>query len=135
MLRGLSTATYWADDLEAAAAWYTQVLGIEPYFVRPGYTEFRVGDYQDEFGLVDRRYAPPGTASGPSGAIVYWHVDDVPATLTRLLSLGAKEHQPPTDHQGGGFVTASVIDPFGNILGIMYNPHYVEVLEAVKPTL
>jgi hypothetical protein len=27
-----------------------------------------------------------------------------------------------------GFITASVVDPFGNILGIMYNPHYLEVL-------
>lgn len=25
---------------------------------------------------------------------------------------------------GQGFVTASVTDPFGNVLGIMYNPHY-----------
>jgi len=29
-----------------------------------------------------------------------------------------------------GFVTASVIGPFGNILGLMYNPHYVEVLSS-----
>lgn len=36
----------------------------------------------------------------------------------------------PTDHSAGeaGFVTASVIDPFGNVLGVMYNPHYVDVL-------
>ena len=27
-----------------------------------------------------------------------------------------------------GFVTASVVDPFGNVLGIMYNPHYVETV-------
>lgn len=27
-----------------------------------------------------------------------------------------------------GFTTASVIDPFGNILGVMHNPHYLEVL-------
>jgi hypothetical protein len=27
-------------------------------------------------------------------------------------------------------VTASVVDPFGNILGIMTNPHYVEILKS-----
>ena len=27
-----------------------------------------------------------------------------------------------------GFVTASVVDPFGNVLGIMTNPHYVEMV-------
>jgi hypothetical protein len=27
-------------------------------------------------------------------------------------------------------VTAAVVDPFGNVLGIMHNPHYVEMLRA-----
>jgi len=35
------------------------VLGIEPYFTRPGYAEFGIGDYQHELGIIDRRYAPP----------------------------------------------------------------------------
>jgi hypothetical protein len=26
-----------------------------------------------------------------------------------------------------------VIDPFGNVLGIMYNPHYVEILARQNP--
>ena len=26
----------------------------------------------------------------------------------------------------GGFITASVVDPFGNVLGIMQNPHWRE---------
>lgn len=36
MLRGMTTVTYWAADLEAAKAWYAELLGIEPYFERPG---------------------------------------------------------------------------------------------------
>jgi hypothetical protein len=27
-------------------------------------------------------------------------------------------------------VTAAVVDPFGNVLGIMYNPHYLEILAS-----
>lgn len=42
--------------------------------------------------------------------------------------MGARLHHPPRDF-GEGFVGASVIDPFGNVLGIMHNPHYLEVLE------
>jgi len=128
ILRGFATVNYWADDLAAARKWYSEWLGIEPYFERDGgYIEFRVGDSEDELGIVNRRYAPPGTPAGPAGAIIYWHVDDVPATLARLLSMGATGHQPVIE-RGHGFVTASVVDPFGNILGIMYNPHYVELL-------
>ncbi|MFJ9591552.1 VOC family protein [Streptomyces virginiae] len=133
MLRGFATINFWADDLEAAKAWYTEVLGIAPYFERPGYAEFRVGDYQHEIGIVDRRHAPPGAAREPGGAVAYWAVDDLQEALARLLELGAEEYQPVTAHGGGGFVTAAVTDPFGNVLGIMRNPHYMEVLEGATP--
>ena len=133
MLRGLATVNFFADDLEAAKKWYAEVLGIEPYFERPGdglpaaYYEFRIGDQQAELGLIDRRYAPPGAPAGPAGAIIHWHVDDVRAALERLLALGATPYLPLTEH-GPGFVTASVADPFGNVLGIMYYKHYLEML-------
>lgn len=109
-------------------------MGIKPYFERPGYIEFRLGDYQHELGLIDSRYAPDGAAIGPAGVVVYWHVNDVTATLAKLMSMGAQEHQAPTD-RSEGFITASAIHPFGNILGIMYNPHYLVVLGATKKAI
>ncbi|MBC6973393.1 VOC family protein [Bacillus sp. Xin] len=131
-LRGLTTVSFWAADLAAAKKWYAELLGIAPYFERPGYAEFRLGDYQHELGLIDSRYAPDGSTTGPAGgAVVYWHVDDVTTTFEKLLSMGAKEHEAPTV-RGQGFITASVIDPFGNILGIMYNQHYLEVLGSTR---
>jgi predicted enzyme related to lactoylglutathione lyase len=135
MLRGLTTVSYFADDVAAAAAWYADVLGMEPYFARPvdgppQYVEFRIGDYQHELGIVDSRFSLHPKAAGASGAIVYWHVDDVAASLERLLALGAARHDEPRE-RGAGFVTASVVDPFGNVLGIMYNRHYLEVLERL----
>jgi predicted enzyme related to lactoylglutathione lyase len=136
MLRGFATISYWADDVAAARDWYAELLGIEPYFVRPeqgppAYVEFRVGDYQDELGIIDRRYAPQGAAGGPGGAVMHWHVDDVAAAFDRLLSMGAREYQPITPREAG-WITASVVDPFGNVLGIVYNPHYLEVLASLK---
>lgn len=129
-LRGLTTISYWAADWEAAKRWYTDLLGIEPYFQRPGYCEFRLGDYQHELGLIDSKYAPfDQEAHAPSGAIMYWHVDDLQATFNRLLSMGAAQLEAPTD-RGHGYITASVVDPFGNIIGIMFNPHYLEVLRS-----
>jgi predicted enzyme related to lactoylglutathione lyase len=129
-LRGLANVSFYATDLDAAKKWYSELLGIEPYFNVPGYSEFRIGDYQHELGIIDARYAPAGAAKSPGGAIVYWHVNELQATLDKLLSLGASLYQPITDHSGGKatFVTASVIDPFGNILGIMTNTHYLDIL-------
>ncbi len=129
-LRGLTTITVFADDLDAARAWYGKVFGIEPYFVREGaYLEWRIGDYQHEFGVLNSKFAPHPQPGQPSGAIVYWAVDDVEAAYQRLLSLGATPHDKPTE-RGPGFVTASVLDPFGNILGVMLNQHYQDTLAA-----
>lgn len=133
MLRGLTTLNLWADDLPAATRWYAEVLGVEPYFSVEGYVEFRVGDYQHELGLVDRRYAPPRAAQGPGGALVYWAVDDVEAVVDRLLALGATLFESVRPRGDNGFVTASVVDPFGNVLGVMENPHYLSVLASLRP--
>jgi len=134
MLRGLTTVTHFADDLGAAQAWYTELLGVEPYFAKefqgkPAYIEYRIGDYQHELGLLDAKYAGPGRPLDAANTVTYWAVDDVEAALERLLALGATEHGKVTE-QGPGFVTASVIDPFGNILGVMYNQHYLDTVAA-----
>jgi len=133
-LRGLATVSFYAADHAAALKWYSEFLGIEPYFNMPGYSEFRVGDYEHELGIIDSKYAPPAASKTPGGAIVHWHVDDLQGTLDRLISLGATLYTPITDHsQGKGeFVSASVVDPFGNVLGIMTNVHYLEILKAKK---
>jgi predicted enzyme related to lactoylglutathione lyase len=128
VLRGIATISLWAADHQAAVDWYSELLGTKAYFERPGYAEFRVGDYQTEVGVIDSRYAPHLTLpKGPAGVVVYWHVDDVQKTLKHVLTMGAMQLEPPQD-RGHGFVTATVVDPFGNILGIMRNPHYLEVL-------
>ncbi|MFC3494047.1 VOC family protein [Glycomyces rhizosphaerae] len=130
MLRGFTTISYYAQDLEAAKAWYTELLGIEPYFEVPGgYVEFRVGDYQHELGIVQGDWAPHDLNAAPGGVKTYWHVDDLDATMERLLAMGAKEYEPKTV-RGEGFVTASFLDPFGNILAVMYNQHYLDTLAS-----
>ncbi|GAB3056823.1 VOC family protein [Intrasporangium mesophilum] len=133
MLRGLTTVTLFADDVTTAAQWYAELLGAQPYFTREvggatAYAEFRVGDYEHELGIVDARFAP-GRTPGATGPVTYWHVDDVEAAHARLLELGATAHEPVIE-RGPGFVTASVVDPFGNLVGVMYNQHYLEILGA-----
>jgi hypothetical protein len=36
VLRGVATVNIFAVDHAAAQQWYTEFLGMEPYFVRPG---------------------------------------------------------------------------------------------------
>ncbi len=56
-------------------------------------------------------------------------MDDVEGSFERLLTLGASVHEKPIE-RGPGFVTASVVDPFGNILGVMFNQHYLDILDS-----
>jgi predicted enzyme related to lactoylglutathione lyase len=136
-LRGMATVNFWADDIKEARKWYNELLNIEPYFERPdsanpSYLEYSFGDFQAELGIIDRKFAPQGTSRGTCGAVLFWHVDDVEGTLKRLLSMGCKEYEKLTPREEG-FITASVIDPFGNILGVMHNPHYLEIVKSKKP--
>jgi predicted enzyme related to lactoylglutathione lyase len=133
----MATVNFWAAEMKAARDWYSELFGIDPYFQRPdaenpAYIEFRLGDYQHEFGIIDSKWAPNGAGSGtPGGAIIHWHVDDINAVWEKLLAAGATPYDLITE-RGSGFTTASVVDPFGNVLGIMCNQHYLDILEGKK---
>ncbi len=118
MFKGLWTAIYNVPEVEKAKLWYANVLGIKPYFDEPFYVGFNVGGF--ELGLH------PGKA-GPSeksaGVVAYWGVDNADAALERVLKLGAGHHEDVTD-VGGGIRVASVLDPWGNVFGIIENPHF-----------
>jgi hypothetical protein len=42
--------------------------------------------------------------------------------------MDAKSHQPVTEWGAEGFIIASMVETLVNVLGVMYNPHYQEVL-------
>ena len=115
---GLRTALYHAPDLAKAKAWYAEVLGIAPYFDEPFYVGFNVAGY--ELGLDPDPSTTPG---GSGGVVVYWGVPDAAAGLERLRSLGATARFG-VQEVGGGIKVATVLDPFGNIFGIIENPHF-----------
>lgn len=49
------------------------------------------------------------------------------------MGLGATQLEPPTARGTEGWVTASIADPFGKVLGLMYSPHYLELLGRTSP--
>ena len=117
-LLGMRSGIYHVADLDAAKSWYASVLETEPYFDEPFYVGFNVGGY--ELGLnPDTSKVKPGSG----GAVPYWGVNDADSLFARLLELGAQEVEPVTD-VGGGIRTAIVRDPFGNLFGVIENPHF-----------
>ena len=114
---GLRTVIYSVNDLERAKAWYASVLGQEPYFAEPFYVGFNVGGF--ELGLDPSEENRPGAG----GTVAYWGVDEIEPAYKRLLELGARESNPIQD-VGGGIRVATVLDPFGNVFGVIENPHF-----------
>ena len=115
MILGLRTAAYPTPDLAAGKAWYSKVFEREPYFDEPFYVGFSIGGF--ELGLV------PDGEPGTAGVQAMWGVDDINAEVKRIVGLGGVLHEGPHD-VGGGIVVVSIRDPFGNLLGLIYNPHF-----------
>jgi predicted enzyme related to lactoylglutathione lyase len=115
MFQGLRTVVYGVKDIEQAKVWYSTALGISPYFDQPFYVGFSVGGF--ELGL------DPNASSGATGPVAYWGVANADAAWKRLVELGTTEHVQVQD-VGEGIRIGSVIDPFGNTLGIVNNPHF-----------
>ncbi len=118
-IAGLRTVIYLVSDIEAAKKWYTEAFGTPPYFDQPFYVGFNIAGY--ELGLQPEA----GDTTVKTGhAVAYWGVEDVPAQLERLTVLGAVIDEAPQD-VGGGIIVARFKDPWGNIIGLIRNPHFV----------
>ncbi|OAN61384.1 bleomycin resistance protein [Balneola sp. EhC07] len=115
MFKGLRTVIYPAPNLKKAKEWYSVALGEQPYFDEEFYVGFDIGGY--ELGLQPER--TPGTA----GSIVYWGVIDIQETWNKLIELGATADEKIM-HVGGNVYVATVVDPFGNLFGIIQNPNF-----------
>jgi predicted enzyme related to lactoylglutathione lyase len=108
MNQGIRTIIYPVKDAGLARGLFGHLLGSEPYVDQPYYVGFRAGE--QEIGLL-----PNGHATGMSGPLAYFHVDDIKKVLEALVKEGAQIQQPVKD-VGAGKLVASVKDADGNSL-------------------
>jgi predicted enzyme related to lactoylglutathione lyase len=116
-ISGLRTVIYKVDDIEAAKKWYTRAFETEPYFDEPFYVGFNIAGY--ELGLQ-----PAATEIKKAESVAaYWATNDVESTYNTLINLGAVANEPP-QHVGGDIIVATVKDPWDNVIGLIFNPHF-----------
>lgn len=111
---GLRTAISPAPDLDAAKKWFTELLGVEPYFDEPFYVGYNVGGY--ELGLDPN--SDPGLGAQP-----YWGVPDAEVAAAELLELGCTVISEVMD-TGDGIKVGRFRDPLGNQICIIENPNF-----------
>jgi len=118
MILGLRTVIYHVPDLDRAKAWYSTAFGVQPYFDEPFYVGFNIGGY--ELGLdPNTKGAPPG----PGGTVAFWGVQDIDTAVQRFTRVGASLNAPVQD-VGDEIRVATLADPFGNLVGLIENPHF-----------
>jgi predicted enzyme related to lactoylglutathione lyase len=118
---GLATVIFQVPDLAAAKAWYSRAFGKTPYFDQPFYVGFEIGGF--ELGLHPDM--SEGQA-GPGGSTAYWRVSHIERALEYFLASGATLVSAAQE-VGEGIKVARVADPFGNVIGLIENPHFANV--------
>ncbi|MCB0463883.1 MAG: VOC family protein [Flavobacteriaceae bacterium] len=115
---GLRTTIYKVGDIEEAKKWYEQAFGVKPYFDEPFYVGFNIGGY--ELGLQPEE--KPSTEKTES-VVSYWGVENIEKVYQHLLKIEATDNEKP-QNVGRDIMTATVKDPWGNVIGIIYNPNF-----------
>lgn len=115
---GLRTIIYNVENLNEGKEWYSKAFGIEPYFDESFYVGFNIVGY--ELGLLPELNP---TMEKPESVFAYWGVNDIEEIYNHFLECGAIAHEKPHS-VGGPILVASVKDPWGNIVGFIYNPEF-----------
>ncbi|WP_458688664.1 VOC family protein [Nocardia tengchongensis] len=109
--KGIKTVLHPVSDLAAATALYTALLGVAPQIEGTYYVGFEIDGHH--IGLV-----PDGGPQAITTPVIYWEVPDIEARLAELTAAGATVKQALRD-VGQGRRVAEVIDPDGNIIGLL----------------
>jgi lactoylglutathione lyase len=115
---GLRTTIYKVGNIKEAKEWYTKAFGVFPYFDEDFYVGFNIGGY--ELGLLPEENP---TTEKTESVLSYWGVDDIEKEYAHLIEIGATEHEKP-NNVGGDLMVATAKDPWGNIIGLIYNPSF-----------
>jgi predicted enzyme related to lactoylglutathione lyase len=118
MIKGLATVIYHVPELDRAKAWYAKAFQQQPYFDQPFYVGFNIAGY--ELGLDPNASS---SKAGPGGNVAYWRVTELESALRHFIASGASMVSPLQD-VGDGIKVATVADPFGNLIGLIENPHF-----------
>jgi predicted enzyme related to lactoylglutathione lyase len=108
----IRTVIYPVTDLAQAKAVFAAVLGTQPVMDESYYVQFNAD--RQEIGLD-----PNGASKGLTGPVPYWQVQDIHATVQRLLDAGATLQEPVHDVGGGGRLVATLSDGAGNPIGLL----------------
>ncbi|MFJ2955587.1 VOC family protein [Streptomyces sp. NPDC087270] len=116
MFAGVRTVMVFAEDPEASARWWGEVLDAP---VKLDIADSGAVYAWVEVAGVELGFHPADDERNPRGGspVVYWQVTDVGETRARLLEAGCTHHRGPLVVEPGRRI-AQVVDPFGTVVGL-----------------
>lgn len=109
-MKDVTLITYPAADLNKAKRFFGELTGTEPYADSPYYVGYKCGTM--EIGLVPNK---------EQGALAFWTVSDIAASVKALEAAGGTIVQHPTD-VANGLLVATIKDPDGTFVGLRQFP-------------
>lgn len=113
MLRAVESVVFFVSDIDAAAAWWADLLGSPVGHENPRFA-FVHGPGGVLLGFHPADAKCPG---GIGGTTVYWEVDDLDAGVAALQARGARLHRGPARTDFGAAV-AMLVCPWGCSIGL-----------------
>ena len=115
MIKGLSGASIWSEDLNKLLPFYRDVLGLAVRHQTPGFVVF------GEAGAATLGLGSHSDVRGrnvdPARHMVGLVTDDITADWKRLKGAGVEFVEDPTDY--GNVWIATLKDPEGNLLQLL----------------
>lgn len=115
MIKGLSGATIWSEDLNRLLPFYRDVLGLAVTIQTPGFVVF--GTPGTPTLALGTHSEVRGRNAEPARHMVGLATDDVAAEAKRLKAAGVEVVEEPKDY--GNLWIATVKDPDGNLLQLL----------------
>ena len=122
MLKSLSGATIWSEDLNNLLPFYRDLLGLPIAYEMPGFVGFGArsegdGGYRGAYLGLGTHSEVIGRAADPYRHMVGLESDDLDADVERLTAAGIEFIERPAD--SGELRIATLKDPEGNIVQLL----------------
>ena len=112
MFKKLRTVIYYVPDLQLAKDWYINITGIQPYFDEPFYIGFDINGCELGLHPID------DTVTMGNQTVSQWSVSAIDNCVEKCVDAGATVLYKVSD-VGGGIKVATIIDPWGNAVGLI----------------
>jgi len=115
MIKGLSGASIWSEDLNNLLPFYRDVLGLTVRLQTPGFVVF--GEAGAPALALGTHSEVRGRNADPARHMVGLATDDLTADWKRLKAAGVEFVEDPKDY--GNLWIATLKDPEGNLLQLL----------------